>query len=158
MPRAVIALVVLGCRSSARRSEAAAAAFHARAGEFACVVASGGRAWATEAGGPSVVEADALAADLVRRGVPENLVVRERCSHSTRENARYCRSVLARWNIDTVTIVSTDWHLPRATRHFTDVGFAVTSVGVPSRLEGPFDRLAVRIRERAASVLDRWVR
>ncbi|MEO8800828.1 MAG: YdcF family protein [Polyangiaceae bacterium] len=154
----MIALVVLGCRSSGRRSEAAATAFHAFPGQFACVVASGGRAWASEPDGQAVVEADVLAADLVRRGVPEKVVVRERCSHSTRENALYCRSILGRWKIDTVTIVSTDWHLPRATGHFQNVGFDVTAVGVPSRLEDPFARLMVRIHEAAATALDRMVR
>lgn len=154
----MIALVVLGCRSSGRRSEAAARAFHACPGQFACVVASGGRAWSSPREERPLVEADALAADLVRRGIPEKLVIRERCSHSTRENARYCRSLLDRWQIDTVTIVSTDWHLPRATGHFRSVGFDVTAVGVPSRLHNPITRLKVHLHEAAATALDRWIR
>src|SRR5580698_5581707 len=47
------------------------------------LIASGGRSW----GG--VVEADAMAEALVALGVPVDVIVRERASLTTRDNARY---------------------------------------------------------------------
>src|SRR5260370_33800172 len=67
----------------ARRIEAAAALYRRVADQNTLVIASGGRRW----GG--VVEADVIARELARQGVPVNAIVRERCSLSTRDNARF---------------------------------------------------------------------
>lgn len=82
----------------------------------AIVVASGGCVW------DGRVEADAMAAALVRAGVPASRVVRERCSLSTRDNARYAARVLFRRGIDEATVVTCAWHLPRALRLFVREG------------------------------------
>jgi uncharacterized SAM-binding protein YcdF (DUF218 family) len=88
----------------------------------ALVVCSGGRRWADG------VEADAMARELVRAGVPEGAVVRERCSLSTRDNARYTAAVLARRGLRRATVVTCSWHLPRAVAFFADEGLAVEAV------------------------------
>ncbi|MEO8874077.1 MAG: YdcF family protein [Polyangiaceae bacterium] len=153
-----VGLVVLGCRTGASRSEVAARTFHENAGQFSCVVASGGRAWPSPEGDARVVEADALAAILMASGVPAELVVRERCSHSTRENAQYCEPILTRRRIHRITLVTHAWHAARAMRHFESLGFSVDLAAVPS----PSSTLSSRIHwaghELVASLLDRFVR
>jgi uncharacterized SAM-binding protein YcdF (DUF218 family) len=85
----------------------------------ALVVCSGGRRW------PDGVEADAMARELARAGVPERAIVRERCSLTTRENARYTAAVLGRRGIQRATVVTCSWHLPRALAFFADAGLTV---------------------------------
>jgi hypothetical protein len=86
-----------------------------------------------------VVEADAMQAELVRAGVAADVVVRERCSLSTRENARFAAALLRRHGIRRVTVVTCDWHLPRALAAFRRAGldevegFGAPSVAVPWR-------------------------
>lgn len=105
---------------------AAAAEAYARQGDpRAVVIASGGRRWA------GVVEADAMARELVRQGVPEGAVVRERCSLSTRQNARFTAEVLARRGIGRAMVVTCAWHAPRAASLFRMHGVAVDVVAVP---------------------------
>jgi uncharacterized SAM-binding protein YcdF (DUF218 family) len=88
-------------------------------GRPSLVIASGGRAW------DGWVEADAMAEALAELGVPEDRLVRERLSHTTRENARYVAAQCARRGIDRVAIVSCVWHLPRAVALFEAEGLYV---------------------------------
>ena len=150
-------LVILGCKSGRGRSALGARTFLARRDAFSCVIASGGRAWPAREGGSFEVEADVIAGDLIARGVPAEIVVRERYSHSTRENAQYCALLLARRGIDRATLVTTDWHVGRALRHFRKAGVTVDAVGVPSRRDLSF-RLYVWAHELGARILDRVVR
>jgi uncharacterized SAM-binding protein YcdF (DUF218 family) len=119
-------LCVLGCRADsaalARRANAASQAYLARGATL--VLACGGRAW----GG--VVEADAMARMLVAGGVPEEAIVRERCSFDTRDNARFAASLLARRNLGSVVLITCSWHLPRAERVFRRAGLLVEGLGV----------------------------
>lgn len=155
------ALVVLGCRvvrapgaglgllgAAGRRTRAAAAAFHA--GRAPLLVASGGRAW------DGVVEADAMADALVEEGVPRAAIVRERCSFSTLENARFTAPILARRGVRVAAIVTCAWHLPRALRAFRACG--VRCEGVPAHVpedSGRTRRAYWEVREAIASWLDR---
>jgi uncharacterized SAM-binding protein YcdF (DUF218 family) len=129
------AFVVLGCRVSVdaegrlqgalgRRARAAASAYLQRGDAHAVVVVSGGRRWS------NVVEADALALELARLDVPARAVVRERCSLSTRDNARFAARVLARRGIARATVVTCDWHLPRAVALFGREGMEVEGLPV----------------------------
>jgi uncharacterized SAM-binding protein YcdF (DUF218 family) len=138
------ALVVLGCRVTldregrlegalGRRVRATAEAY-ARLGDGqALVVASGGRRWSDG------VEADAIARELVRLGVAERAIVRERCSLSTRENARFAAAALARRGIARATVVTCAWHLPRAVALFARQGVDVEGLAVAPR-DAPWTR------------------
>lgn len=108
-------------------------------------VACGGRAW------DGLVEADAIARILVTHGVPEEAVVRERCSLDTRDNARFAASLLARRGISRVVLVTCSWHLPRAERAFRAAGFEVEGVGVEPPEATFLQRLYRRERERLSS-------
>jgi uncharacterized SAM-binding protein YcdF (DUF218 family) len=130
------AIVVLGCgvafdaegrlTGALGRRVATAAAIHARRGDGeTVVVASGGRRWSGR------VEADAMARELLLRGVPERAVVRERCSLSTADNARFATAALARRGIAEAAVVTCAWHLPRAVALFERRGLRVEGVPAP---------------------------
>ena len=89
------------------------------------------------------IEADAMADELVLAGVPRGAIVRERCSLTTRDNARFSAALLGRLGVDRVTVVTCDWHLPRAAQFFRAEGLAVEGVAA--------------VAPRAPSV-KRWVR
>ena len=108
-----------------RRVEAAAEAYARRGDAEVVVVASGGRRW------EAVSEADAMARELVRLGVPEKGIVCERCSLSTRENARFTAAALERRGIARATVVTCAWHLPRAVALFAREGVDVDGIAVP---------------------------
>lgn len=126
-------LVILGCRvrsaAALRRIRAGARAFHE--GKSDLIVASGGRVW------DGVVEADAMAEALEAEGVHARAILRERCSFSTRENARYTADILTRRGTADVIVVTCTWHLPRAERAFAKRGLRVEGIGVPA----PVDRV-----------------
>lgn len=155
-----LAIVVLGCRlrfdrtvlrgPAVRRAARAAEVYFGRP-SAAVIVVSGGRAW------EGVVEADALASELVRLGVPASRIVRERCSHSTRENARYVAELLARRGVTDVELVTCAFHLPRAQLLFEHAGFTVRAhaAAPPSEQPSRFRRLVTWARERGAFHLDR---
>jgi uncharacterized SAM-binding protein YcdF (DUF218 family) len=122
-----VPLVVLGCRpvwagdgrlqgALRRRVEAAREGLGGRQGWF---VVSGGRTW------HGVVEADAMADDLVRGGVPRGDIVRERCSMTTHDNARFSAELLRRLGVGRVTLVTCEWHMTRAARLFRREGLEV---------------------------------
>jgi cyclophilin family peptidyl-prolyl cis-trans isomerase len=90
-----------------------------------------------------VVEADAMRTELVRAGVPADAIVRERCSLSTRENARFTAALLSRRGVRRVTVVTCDWHLPRALAAFRRAGLEAEGVPAPS-LAVPWRRRVVR--------------
>lgn len=80
---------------------------------------TGGRTW------DGVVEADAMADDLVRRGVPEQAIVRERCSLTTPDNARLSGRLLRRLGVHHLTLVTCAWHMARAAELFRQEGLEV---------------------------------
>lgn len=147
--------MVLGCAvppaglagAAARRVEEAAAAY--REEPLRCVVVSGGRVWQGR------VEADAMAEALAARGVPPERIVRERCSFSTRENARYVARLLARRGIGAVVLVTCGWHMPRAAALFRREGVEVVERGAPTPPARLWDRVYREAREGVAARLDR---
>ncbi len=149
------ALVLLGCRvaagtlppPAARRVARAARTFEA--GLAPRVVVSGGRRW------DGIVEADRLALELTRLGVPESAVLRERESWTTRDNAIRTARLLAPLGVRRIGVVSCDWHLPRALWSFRREGF--DAEGVPA-LTPPLAarrKIALFLREQGAWLLDR---
>jgi uncharacterized SAM-binding protein YcdF (DUF218 family) len=146
---AVRAIVVLGCRvrldadarlapgALARRVEMGARTYLRHDDGEPVIVVSGGRRWGND------VEADMMARELVRLGVPEAAIVRERCSLSTRENARFTADLLTRRGIDGVALVTCPWHMERAASCFARIGLAVEPV--PARgVNVPWPSRAVR--------------
>ena len=64
--------------------------------------------------------------DLVRSGVPAAAVVRERCSLTTRDNARLSAQLLRRRGpLGRVTLVTCEWHMARAAALFRREGLDV---------------------------------
>jgi uncharacterized SAM-binding protein YcdF (DUF218 family) len=126
----------------------AAAAYAQGSWPATIVVASGGRRWGNH------VEADVMARELTLRGVPEPLIVRERCSLSTRENARFTAAALGRRGIRSAAIVTSDWHLPRAVLLFRLAG--MSAIGLPARPE-PGVPLPTRVWRRGREGLLMWV-
>jgi uncharacterized SAM-binding protein YcdF (DUF218 family) len=151
------ALCVLGCRTGsvalARRAQLAREVFSKSPRNFACVVACGGLSW----GG--VVEADAIARMLqegdVSEGVPDELILRERRSRDTHENAIYAARILRERNIRRVVLVSCSWHVPRAKRLFERAGLDVERIeGAPPPNAGILQQSYWAARERVAYVKD----
>lgn len=152
---------MLGCRlrfdervligAAARRSQRAAEAYFSRP-SGALVLTTGGRAW----GAAGAVEADALADDLERRGVPRAYLLRERCSHSTRENAKYAAELLRARRIEAVELVTCAFHMPRAKLLFEHAGFVVVASEATSAgpAVGALARLLQFGRERGAMLAD----
>ncbi len=97
----------------------AALAYHAE-NPTARIAVSGGQ-------GPQedIPEADAMAAYLIARGVPDALIVREAGSTNTRENFALTKPLLdAQLKAGyRVVIISNDFHLPRASRIAADAGY-----------------------------------
>ncbi|MDP9001430.1 MAG: YdcF family protein, partial [Myxococcota bacterium] len=151
----VEAIVVLGCRvrvdpfgrlrqeALARRIDAAALAYAQRGQGRAIVIASGGRNW------NGLVEADVMARELVSRGVPEHALVRERCSLTTGDNARFTAAAMARRAITHAAVVTCEWHLPRAVALFRRAGISAEGVAAQRYDAHWTRRVWWRCRERA---------
>jgi len=151
------ALVLLGCRilpggepSAAGRRRARAAARAFERGVAPLVIVSGGRRW------HAVSEAEALAAELVRLGVPESAIVLELCSLSTCENARYVARTLEAHRLGRVGIVTCDWHMDRALSSFRRAGVDAEAVPAASPEQPLPTRVRRAARERLSLVLDAW--
>jgi uncharacterized SAM-binding protein YcdF (DUF218 family) len=156
-------LIVLGCRVSTgplahaalRRVERAALAYHEHGAEL--VIASGGKTW------QGVMEAEAFARHLARRGLPEACLLLERESMTTRGNARGTARLLLGRVVGHIGLVTCDWHMPRALRLFERVGLRATPLPAPTP-PGPLHvALTRRARERASALFDylpapRWFR
>jgi uncharacterized SAM-binding protein YcdF (DUF218 family) len=54
--------------------------------------------------------------------------VRERCSFSTRENARFTAGVLLRRGVAAAAVVTCGWHMPRAVALFARAGVVAEPV------------------------------
>lgn len=131
-PTGVDAIVVLGCRVLAsgrpsaalsRRILTGARAY--RAGLAPRVIASGGRRWGVKP------EACTIAEALTRAGVPDEAIVVELRSLSTRENARYVAAALGgATRLLRIGVATCPWHLPRALANFRALG--VDAVALPT--------------------------
>jgi len=95
-----------------------------------------------------------MACELERLGVPRARIVRERCSLSTRENARYSARLLRARGIEEAVVVTCDWHLPRALAAFRGEGLVVSGAAATSPPASPLRRAYVTIRERVAARID----
>jgi uncharacterized SAM-binding protein YcdF (DUF218 family) len=157
------ALIVLGCRVSTgplthaalRRAERAALAYHEQGAEL--VIPCGGKAW------QGVVEAEAFARNLARRGVPEACLLLERDSLTTRGNARGTARLLQGRPRARLGLVTCDWHMPRALWLFECFGLHATPLPATSPTRPLHVALRRQVRESASQLFDyllnpRWFR
>lgn len=156
LPRAgaLDVLVVLGCRvlddgrpgaALRRRVERAAELF--RAGVAPRVVMSGGRRWGDR------VEADVMLDHWLDLGLSAEAVLLERCSLTTRGNARCSAELLRGHGLTRLGLVTCDYHLARARRHFAAAGLSVQ--GYSARFHrSPSRRLWLWTRELGARLLE----
>jgi uncharacterized SAM-binding protein YcdF (DUF218 family) len=153
------AIVLLGCRigpsgwpseTARRRAERAADAWHQRMAPL--VVVSGGRRW------HGLTEAEALENYLAeRRGVPRTAILRECCSLSTSENARFTARLLRARGLVEIGIVTSDWHIPRAMGAFRRMGLSCQALPAPSPPTRRWLRAYRSVREAVSQRLDSWL-
>lgn len=113
------------------------------------MVACGGRAW------DGIVEADQIAKLLAEGGVPPAIIVRERCSLDTFDNARFAAALLRRRGIDEIALVTCSWHLPRAVYLFEQAGLRVEGLGVDPPDATRANWAYFRAREAVSTFLDK---
>ena len=80
--------------------------------------------------GDRFTEAGASAKWLTANGVPESAILYEETGHSTWESLEALNPVLVANNVRTVLMITTDWHVARATLTMREFGFRV--VGEPA--------------------------
>ena len=81
-----------------------------------------------------VSEAASMHRYLEEQGVPDELIIDEDCSTTTRENMRFSRRLIEE-RLGTgarVAVVSTDYHLPRCTMYAAAAGLSIIGVGASS--------------------------
>jgi len=99
-----------------------------------------------------VVEADEIARLLVAEGIGDRVIVRERQSQDTFENARETARILSD---KPVVVVTCSWHLPRARLLFERAGLRVVrGIGTPPPDPGLLARVWWRGREKVATWKD----
>lgn len=88
-------------------------------------------------------EAEDMRDILLTYGVPGEAIDLEPKALNTRENAEYSRAVLSKAGANTILVVTTAYHLKRATELFRKQGFSVTPVGA-GRLVRPGEPTPLR--------------
>lgn len=97
----------------------AARLYHA--GKVRRLLLCGGTSAPTE----RATEADSMRRFLLDLGVPDSAIVLERASTTTATNAEQAAAILRGLGVDTVVLVTSALHMPRARAHFERVGLTV---------------------------------
>lgn len=148
-------IVVLGCRvgphgalsgAARRRVERAAEAFSRL--PRGRVLVSGGKRWG------DATEAEAMRDALVAGGVEHEAIDLEQLSQTTFENAMFSAARLEREGVDTIGLVTCDWHMPRARALFERRGLRVVELPAASPPAQARTRLYRGARELFATLLD----
>ena len=79
-------------------------------------------------------EGDVMRAWLLERGVPADQVIAETASANTRQNLQYAKALLPE-GVQRVTIITSDYHLPRALAIAADAGLDADGIGSPCKPE-----------------------
>ena len=77
-------------------------------------------------------EAHVMAAILRDKGIPEADILQDDSSFNTRQNLRNASQLLETLHPDTVLVVTSDYHLPRALALAQDEGFRAVGIGSPT--------------------------
>ena len=80
-------------------------------------------------------EGRVMKAYLTGLGVPENQVMVDDTSFNTRQNLENAAALLQNSGVETVLIVTSDYHLPRAMALAEDQGLTATGLGSPTKPE-----------------------
>lgn len=79
-------------------------------------------------------EGEAMKAWLMEKGVPEKDILAETASFNTRKNLKNARALLPA-DADHITLVTSDYHLPRALAIARDAGLEAEGIGSPCKKE-----------------------
>jgi uncharacterized SAM-binding protein YcdF (DUF218 family) len=92
-------------------------------GKAPYIIATGGRIpWL---GKVTTSEAEDMALLLQRLGVPREAIIKEEKSLNTRQNALFTQKILQQRGINTIILVTSGYHMPRAKRVFEKLGITV---------------------------------
>lgn len=81
-----------------------------------------------------VEEAYAMREYLIAQGVPTERILTEADSFNTRQNLSHAAKLLAGSNVESVVVVTSDYHVPRALALAEDIGLDATGIGAPTKL------------------------
>jgi len=105
-------------------------------------IAAGARVW-LEGRAPLVIlsgggvgrntEARQMARAIEELGVPRAALILEEQSQNTTDNARFTAKLAKRADIDSILLVTSSLHMPRASLQFRDAGLVVIPVSVPEQ-------------------------
>lgn len=146
------ALVVLGCKvgpegepsaALSRRLTTALGAYHD--GLAPRILVCGGRRWG------QFSEAESMKRWLLEREVPASSVLCDLCSLTTLENAVYCRELMRSEGLESLVLVTCDFHMSRALHNFRRVGLESVPLAAPTPGGVSWWR---RVQERARRLLD----
>ena len=79
-------------------------------------------------------EAHVMREELIRQGVPEEMILMDDQSFNTRQNIANAVRLLEGREVQRVLIVTSDYHLPRAMAIAEDAGLSASGVGAPTKL------------------------
>ena len=79
-------------------------------------------------------EAHVMREELIRQGVPEEMILMDDQSFNTRQNIANAVRLLEDREVQRVLIVTSDYHLPRAMAIAEDAGLSASGVGAPTKL------------------------
>ncbi len=103
-----------------------------------------------------VLESVILKKYLIKMGIPDSVIITEKYSKNTHENALFCKPLVDSLNKNgKYLLITSGFHMPRAVRCFQKVGINVTPYST-DRCSGPrkfvFDHLLIP----ATGALDEW--
>lgn len=79
-------------------------------------------------------EAHVMRDELIRQGVPAEMILTDADSYNTRQNIANAVKLLEGHEVDHVLVVTSDYHLPRAMAIAEDAGLDASGMGAPTKL------------------------
>lgn len=107
------------------RIDAAAKAWH----ESNCLIVTCGAQGSNEPAPEALVMRD----ELIRQGVDAQMILTDAESFNTRQNIRHAAELLSGHDVQTVVVVTSDYHLPRAMAIAEDEGLTAGGIGSPTK-------------------------
>lgn len=98
-----------------------------------CIILSGGNI------DGYMSEAEKMAATLKQRGIPTSALITEKESATTRENGLFVKEILQQHNIDSILLVTSALHIPRAMAVMQHLGINAIAAPNPPQITLPDD-------------------